>query len=91
MSGSETNFNAERLLKDALNMKNDVLDKIKELSEQAQKISEGENPVEREFEFNISKHIIVGRVHKNGNITLLSQSNGVVEEIIKRLLDDRHT
>lgn len=91
MDAGQFNFNAEKMFKDLSNMKGDVLSNIKNLSEQAQKIAEGNNPVEREFEFQVSKHKVVGRIHKDGQITLLSRSNGVVEEIIKRLRDDRHT
>lgn len=70
---------------------NDVLKNMKDLTEKAETIINGQNPVVREEEFSIGKHKMKAHIHKDGQVTIPNKSAGVVEEIIKRLRDDRHT
>ncbi len=82
---------AETIRKTSELINGDFIGRIKELSGLEETILNSQNTVVREFDFQIGKHQVKGQVRKNGNVTLLSQSNGVVEEIIKRLCYDRHS
>lgn len=90
MDAAQFNQLADSVKKLTNHVQGDVLSQIKNLSAEAEKIANQNNPVVSEFEFNIGRNLVKANIHKNGNVVLLSQSNGVVEEIKKRLRDDRH-